>query len=131
MTDALREVMPKRAFVPNVVDVTAAATCPRIALLKLVYGASGDYNAGLAIGTVTHSVLAELGRIESKITEKIDQTARLHKSLTRSMIYGLRKLRPRLTSHGESSPTLKSALKRGVTLFWRNSGGFHNISLLR
>jgi len=72
MTDALREAMPKRAFVPNVVDVTAAATCPRIALLKLVYGASGDYNAGLAIGTVTHSVLAELGRIESKITEKID-----------------------------------------------------------
>src|SRR5208283_733387 len=74
MTDALREVMPKRAFIPNVVDVTAAATCPRIALLKLVYGASGEYNAGLAIGTVTHSVLAELGKIESNITEKVDRT---------------------------------------------------------
>jgi CRISPR/Cas system-associated exonuclease Cas4 (RecB family) len=69
--------MPKRAFVPNVVDVTAAATCPRIALLKLVYGASGDYNAGLAIGTVTHSVLAELGRIEPKIAEKIDHKGSL------------------------------------------------------
>jgi CRISPR/Cas system-associated exonuclease Cas4 (RecB family) len=77
MIDALRKVMPKRAFVPNVVDVAAAATCPRIALLKLVYGASGDYNAGLAIGTVTHSVLADVGRIESNITEKIDHSASL------------------------------------------------------
>lgn len=77
MLEAIRGLMPKRAFVPSVVDVATAVTCPRIALLKLIYGASGDYNAGLAIGTVTHSVLAELGRIESNITEKIDQTASL------------------------------------------------------
>src|SRR5208282_2817384 len=75
MIDALREVVPKRAFVPTVSDVAASVTCPRTALLKLMYGASGDYNAGYAIGTVTHSVLAELGRIELNITEKIDQTA--------------------------------------------------------
>lgn len=87
MPHVLRETLPKRAFVPNVVDVTAAATCPRIALLKLVYGASGDYNPGLAIGTVTHSVLAELGRIESNITEKIDHTAPL--SEISSQIYNL------------------------------------------
>ncbi len=87
MIDALREVIPKRAFVPTVVDVATASTCPRIALLKLVYGASGDYNAGLAIGTVTHSVLAELGRIESNITSKIDQTASL--AQISNQIYGL------------------------------------------
>jgi CRISPR/Cas system-associated exonuclease Cas4 (RecB family) len=65
--------MPKRPFVPSVVDVAAAATCPRIALLKLIYGASGEYNAGLAIGTVTHSVLAELGRIEARIIKEVNQ----------------------------------------------------------
>ena len=66
--------MPKKPFVPNVVDVASAATCPRIPLLKLIYGASGEYTSGLAIGTVTHSVLAELGRIESNITEKVSRT---------------------------------------------------------
>ena len=67
--------MPRRPFVPTVVDVTSAATCPRIALLKLVYGASGEYNAGLAIGTVTHSVLAELGRIEVRIIKEISRNS--------------------------------------------------------
>ena len=66
--------MPKKPFVPNVVDVASAATCPRIPLLKLIYGAAGEYTSGLAIGTVTHSVLAELGRIESNITEKVSRT---------------------------------------------------------
>lgn len=75
ISDALREVMPRRPFVPSVVDVASAATCPRIALLKLIYGASGEYNAGLAIGTVTHSVLAELGRIETRIAEEVDQNS--------------------------------------------------------
>jgi ATP-dependent RNA/DNA helicase IGHMBP2 len=65
--------MPKKPFVPNVVDVASAVTCPRISLLKLVYGASGEYTPGLAIGTVTHSVLAELGRIEPDIAEKVDR----------------------------------------------------------
>lgn len=67
--------MPRRPFVPTVVDVAAAATCPRIALLKLIYGASGEYNAGLAIGTVTHSVLAELGRIEPRIIMEVNQNS--------------------------------------------------------
>lgn len=68
----LQDAVPKRPFTPNVVDVAAAAFCPRSALLKLVYGAAGEYNAGLAIGTVTHSVLAELGRVESSIVNEID-----------------------------------------------------------
>ena len=68
------EIMPKKPFVPNVVDVASAATCPRIPLLKLIYGATGEYTSGLAIGTVTHSVLAELGQIESEITEKVSRT---------------------------------------------------------
>ena len=68
----LRQRMPRRPFVPNVVDVAAAATCPRISLLRLVYGASGEYSGGLAIGTVTHSALAELGRIESKVVGEVD-----------------------------------------------------------
>jgi len=69
----LRRLTPRRPFVPNVVDVAAAATCPRISLLKLIYGASGEYNPGLAIGTVTHSVLAGLGRIELKVTREVDR----------------------------------------------------------
>ena len=64
--------MPRKPLVPNVVDVAAAATCPRISLLRLVYGASGEYSAGLAIGTVTHSALAELGRIESRVIGEVD-----------------------------------------------------------
>jgi CRISPR/Cas system-associated exonuclease Cas4 (RecB family) len=69
--------MPRRPFVPTVLDVAGAATCPRISLLKLIYGASGEYNAGLAIGTVTHSVLAELGRIESKVVKAANPTSAL------------------------------------------------------
>ena len=53
---------------PSVVDVASAALCPRSSLLKLVYGASGEYNAGLAIGTVTHSAL---GRIEATIVPAV------------------------------------------------------------
>lgn len=79
--------MPDNAFVPSVVDVASAVTCPRRALLRLVYGASGDYNAGMAIGTVTHSVLSELGRIESNIIKKVDQTASL--STISNQIYNL------------------------------------------
>lgn len=79
--------MPDNAFVPSVVDVAAAVTCPRRALLRLVYGASGDYNAGMAIGTVTHSVLSELGRIESNIIEKVDRAASL--STISNQIYSL------------------------------------------
>ncbi|HUO42441.1 MAG TPA: hypothetical protein VMU35_05645, partial [Methylomirabilota bacterium] len=75
ISDALKQVMPRKPFVPTVVDVASAATCPRIALLKLIYGASGEYNAGLAIGTVTHSVLAELGRIETRIAKEVNQNA--------------------------------------------------------
>jgi superfamily I DNA and/or RNA helicase len=71
------EIMPKKPFVPNVVDVASAATCPRIPLLKLIYGASGEYTGGLAIGTVTHSVLAELGQIESEITEKVSRAGNI------------------------------------------------------
>jgi CRISPR/Cas system-associated exonuclease Cas4 (RecB family) len=73
----LRQLIPRRPFVPTVVDVAGAATCPRISLLKLIYGASGEYNAGLAIGTVTHSVLAELGRIESKVVKEANPTSPL------------------------------------------------------
>ncbi|MGD0424196.1 MAG: AAA domain-containing protein [Candidatus Bathyarchaeia archaeon] len=73
----LRQLMPRRPFVPTVLDVAGAATCPRISLLKLIYGASGEYNAGLAIGTVTHSVLAELGRIESKVVKAANPTSAL------------------------------------------------------
>jgi hypothetical protein len=71
----LRQLMPRRPFVPTVLDVAGAATCPRIPLLKLSYGASGEYNAGLAIGTVTHSVLAELGRIESRVVKEANRTS--------------------------------------------------------
>jgi CRISPR/Cas system-associated exonuclease Cas4 (RecB family) len=69
--------MPRKPFVPNVVDVAAAATCPRISLLRLVYGASGEYSPGLAIGTVTHSALAELGRIESRVIGGVDRNTPL------------------------------------------------------
>ena len=36
-----------------------------------------EYNAGLAIGTVTHSVLAELGRIESKVVKEANRDSTL------------------------------------------------------
>jgi hypothetical protein len=42
------------------------------ALLKLIYGASGEYNPGFAIGTVTHSMLAGLARIESDVVNQVD-----------------------------------------------------------
>ena len=73
----LRQLIPRRPFVPTVLDVAGAATCPRISLLKLIYGASGEYNAGLAIGTVTHSVLAELGRIESRVVKEANRDSTL------------------------------------------------------
>ncbi|HYW00537.1 MAG TPA: AAA domain-containing protein [Candidatus Acidoferrum sp.] len=73
----LRQLMPRRPYVPTVLDVAGAATCPRISLLKLIYGASGEYNAGLAIGAVTHSVLAELGRIESRVVKEVNPTSTL------------------------------------------------------
>jgi CRISPR/Cas system-associated exonuclease Cas4 (RecB family) len=69
--------MPRRPFVPTVLDVAGAASCPRISLLKLIYGASGEYNAGLAIGTVTHSVLAELGRIEPRVVKEANPNSTL------------------------------------------------------
>jgi CRISPR/Cas system-associated exonuclease Cas4 (RecB family) len=69
--------MPRRPFVPTVLDVAGAATCPRRSLLRLIYGASGENNAGLAIGTVTHSVLAELGRIEPKVVKEANPTSTL------------------------------------------------------
>src|SRR5512136_1797425 len=71
----LEQRIPRRPFVPSVVDVASAALCPRSSLLKLVYGASGEYNAGLAIGTVTHSALAELGRIEATIVDEVNPTS--------------------------------------------------------
>ena len=69
--------MPRRPYVPTVLDVAGAATCPRISLLKLIYGASGEYNAGLAIGSVTHSVLAELGRIEPRVVKETNSNSGL------------------------------------------------------
>jgi CRISPR/Cas system-associated exonuclease Cas4 (RecB family) len=60
-----------------VLDVASAATCPRRPLLRLIYGAAGEYNAGLAIGSVTHSVLAELGRIESKVVKDTNPNSSL------------------------------------------------------
>jgi hypothetical protein len=48
-----------------------------MSLLKLIYGASGEYNAALAIGTITHSVLAELGRIESTIVREANPNSPL------------------------------------------------------
>ena len=69
----LERAIPRRPFVPTVVEVAGAATCPRGALLKLIYGASGEYNPGFAIGTVTHSALAELGRIEVDVVNQVDQ----------------------------------------------------------
>lgn len=68
----LERAVPRRPFVPTVVEVAGAATCPRGPLLKLIYGASGEYNPGFAIGTVTHSVLAELGRIEVDVVSQVD-----------------------------------------------------------
>lgn len=68
----LERVIPRRPFVPTVLEVAGAATCPRSALLKMIYGASGENNPGFAIGTVTHSVLAELGRVESTLVENTD-----------------------------------------------------------
>jgi CRISPR/Cas system-associated exonuclease Cas4 (RecB family) len=68
----LERAIPRHPFVPTVVEVAGAATCPRGALLKLIYGASGEYNPGFAIGTVTHSALAELGRIESDVVKQLD-----------------------------------------------------------
>lgn len=75
--------MPRRPFVPTVVDVAGAASCPRISLLKLIYGASGEYNAGLAIGTVTHSALAELGRIESRVVREANPNSPLEEIANR------------------------------------------------
>ena len=69
----LERAIPRRPFVPTVVEVAGAATCPRGALLKLIYGASGEYNPGFAIGTVTHSALAELGRIEADVVNQVDR----------------------------------------------------------
>jgi len=68
----LQEAIPRRPFVPTVLEVAAAAICPRSALLRLIYGASGESDAGFAIGTVTHSVLAHLGRIETDIADEVD-----------------------------------------------------------
>ncbi len=68
----LQKTIPRRPFVPNVVDIASAVICPRNVLLRLVYGASGENNAGLAIGIVAHSVLAELGRIETSLTQDVD-----------------------------------------------------------
>jgi len=69
--------MPRRPFVQTVLDVAAASTCPRRSLLRLIYGASGESNAGLAIGSVTHSVLAELGRIERTVVRQTDPNSSL------------------------------------------------------
>ncbi len=68
----LQRAIPKRPFVPTVLEVAGAAICPRSALLKLIYGASGESDARFAIGTVTHSVLAELGRVEATIVDETD-----------------------------------------------------------
>jgi CRISPR/Cas system-associated exonuclease Cas4 (RecB family) len=83
----LQKEIPRRPFVPSVVEVAGAAMCPRSVLLKVIYGASGEYNAGLAIGTVTHSVLAELGRIESRIVEEVDRS--LPENAIAQQIYSL------------------------------------------
>lgn len=83
----LQNEIPRRPFVPGVVEVAGAVLCPRSVLLKLIYGASGEYNAGLAIGTVTHSVLAELGRIESRIVEEVDRN--LPENAIAQQIYSL------------------------------------------
>jgi hypothetical protein len=72
----LERAIPRRPFVPTVVEVAGAATCPRGARLKLIYGASGEYNPGFAIGTVTHFALAELGRIEADVVNQVDQAGR-------------------------------------------------------
>lgn len=42
----LERAIPRRPFVPTVLEVAGAATCPRGGLLKLIYGASGEYNPG-------------------------------------------------------------------------------------
>ena len=70
----LQQALPKRLFVPTVLEVAGAAVCPRSVLLKLIYGASGESDAGFAIGTVTHSILAELGRVETAIVDEVDST---------------------------------------------------------
>jgi len=68
----VERAIPRRPFVPTVLEVAGATTCPRGALLKLIYGASGEYNPGFAIGTVTHSALAELGRIEGQVVNQVN-----------------------------------------------------------
>lgn len=83
----LQQAIPRRPFVPTVLEVAGATMCPRSVLLKLIYGAYGEYNAGLAIGTVTHSVLAELGRIEPRIVEGVDRS--LPENVIAQQIYRL------------------------------------------
>ncbi len=63
--------IPRRPFIPNVTEVAQASLCPRRLLIKAIYGATGEYNAGLAIGSITHSALAVLNHLEPDIVRAI------------------------------------------------------------
>lgn len=117
-------VFPRRPFIPTVVDVAAAVTCPRIPLLKLVYGASGEYTAGLAIGTVTHSVLAELGRIESNITEKVDRTASVTNIAEQIYALWLEEAETKINESWRIFADAKISVREGMMAVLQNLRGF-------
>lgn len=54
----IQSQIPRRPFVPSVTEVASACLCPRALLLKVIYGATGKYSSGLAIGSITHLALS-------------------------------------------------------------------------
>jgi ATP-dependent RNA/DNA helicase IGHMBP2 len=67
----IRSQMPRRPFIPNVTEVASACLCPRAALLKMVYGVTGDYSPGLAIGSIAHSALSLLSQREATLVRSL------------------------------------------------------------
>jgi len=67
----IRSQIPRRPFIPNVTEVASACLCPRTVLLKTIYGATGEYTPGLAIGSITHSALSSLSQREPTIVRSL------------------------------------------------------------
>lgn len=65
----IQSQIPRRPFVPSVTEVASACLCPRALLLKVIYGATGEYSPGLAIGSITHLALSRLSHLEPTIVE--------------------------------------------------------------
>jgi len=70
----IRSQIPRRPFIPNVTEVASACLCPRTVLLKMIYGATGEYSPGLAIGSIAHSALSFLSQRELVIVKSLPST---------------------------------------------------------